>query len=106
MTQADLKISHTGQPGAYVGLIKRGNEIVWRCPHKHANRDQDTKHTAARSCASLVLLACTDPDRMQRTINSMRNGAPHFQYAWQSCEWLRNIERHEWALATAKEIRL
>lgn len=100
----DLRVSHCGAHGAYVGLIKRGNEVVWRCPHKHTNRDSDTRNTAARSCAGLVLEALRNPDGVRAHIKAMQLGVPHFQYEWQKKEWQFAIARREWSLEAAAEI--
>lgn len=102
---SDLRVSHVCTGSGYVGLIKRGKEVVWRCPHVHKNRDQDAAHTAARPCAALVLRALLEPERAREFIKKIQRAAPHFQHAWQAKEWAWTIQRHEWALATADEIR-
>ena len=28
--------------GAYAGVLREGNRIVWQCPHSHCNRDNDS----------------------------------------------------------------
>jgi hypothetical protein len=103
--RTDLRVSHEGSPGAYVGLIKRGCEVVWRCPHKHQNRDADTRHTAARRCANLVLNAVLDPDAALASIAALRMSIPHFQHDWQAREWQFAIQRLEWATTVADELR-
>lgn len=100
-----LRASHTGGPGGYIGLIVLDRVEIWRCPHKHANRDTDAAHTAARPCAAHVLAALVDPGKTQRHIDAMCSGMPHFQNAWQVKEWQWTIERYRWALGVATDLR-
>lgn len=105
MPTTELRVSHTGGPGAWVGLIKRGKEIVWRCPHKHPNRNEETTYnTAATRCAAVVLDAINDPSKTRRSIEAMRNGYPTVvgvNASQMFAQWQHAIRRYEWALEQA-----
>jgi hypothetical protein len=104
----ELRASHTGGPGAWVGLIKHGKEVVWRCPHKHPNRNEETTHnTAATRCASIVLDAVNDPSKTRRSIEAMQRGYPTVagvDAATVFARWRSSIRRYEWALEQAATI--
>jgi hypothetical protein len=51
--------SHTGGPGAWVGVVREGRKVVWTCPHRHGNRDAGN---SAYQCVRLYMRA---PDRWQ-----------------------------------------
>lgn len=108
LTPSDLRISYTGGPGSWRGIIKRGKEIVWRCSHTHPNRDEDAAHTAARPCASAVLDALLDPERFQRTTEAMERagcgvGGPLAAECARRFAW--NLERRRWAMEQAEVLR-
>lgn len=51
------RATYTGSPQAWSGAIKLGKRVVWKCGHRHHNRDQGgyTWGTAACGCANSVL---------------------------------------------------
>ena len=104
----DLRVSHTGGPGSWRGLIKRGKETVWRCDHAHPNRDDDAGHTAALPCASLVLSALLDPDKFKRDTETMLSagcsvGGPQAAYAMR--RFVVYVERRRWAIQQAEALQ-
>lgn len=105
---AELRVGHTGAPGAWRGLIKHGKEVVWICNHTHPNRDEDAGHTAARPCASLVLKALTDPDGFTRTTEAMQRsgcGVAGPLAAESARRFAWTIERRGWAMDQAHDLR-
>lgn len=105
----ELRVSHTGGPGAWRGLIKRGNDVLWRCDHTHPNRDEDAAHTAALPCARTVLEALAEPERFMRTTEAMqRSGCgvagPLAAECARRFAWY--LERRKWAAEQASKIRI
>lgn len=55
--QTEFKAGVTGKARNWVGVIRRGKKIVWRCPHVHNNRDQYSRSNGASAfnCATTAL---------------------------------------------------
>lgn len=48
------RATYGGGAGAWRGVIRDGDTVVWTCPHHHRNRDAG-RDTAAIQCARLYL---------------------------------------------------
>lgn len=107
MNSNELRVSHGGGPGSWQGVIRRGRQIVWTCPHSHSNRDDDGASSAARPCAALVLEALVDREKAVKTLVAVRESsiATHYRYEWMVKRHLWSIQRREWALAEADTVR-
>lgn len=99
-----LKVSHTGGPGGWRGLIKDGRDVVWSCPHNHGNRDQDTDKTAARPCAGLVLSALIDRNKFVADTDGLRRWAGLVHNAQHARHAMWSAQRRDWALAQADDL--